>query len=211
MSAAAVLPRARRTQSERVEAMQSRILDAAVGCLVESGYAGLTTNDVVRRAGISRGALAHHYPTKADLVVATTTHLLASREADAREQLAALTGRRLDVDRALDIFWSMFEGPSFVALLELGVAARTDPDLRGVVRDAPERIVALIMDVYTDLFPRQASLPYAEDAVRAIFALYTGLAFESMVDGDPDGQHARVRQLTTTALKAALKATIPPR
>src|ERR1041385_7343752 len=65
------------TQLERVEAMRARLLDATADLLAERGFTATSTNDVVRRAGVSRGALAHHFPTKADLMAAASEHIVA--------------------------------------------------------------------------------------------------------------------------------------
>ena len=45
-------------------------------CLAELGWSGTSTTEVARRAGVSRGAQQHHYPTKMLLVAAALEHLL---------------------------------------------------------------------------------------------------------------------------------------
>ena len=62
--------RERTPQGERTRAMRTRLLDATIDCLVERGWSGTTTTLVSQRAGVSRGAQLHHFPTKRDLVVA---------------------------------------------------------------------------------------------------------------------------------------------
>jgi len=39
-------------------------------------WAGTSTTEIVRRAGVSRGAQVHHYPSKEDLVIAAVEHLV---------------------------------------------------------------------------------------------------------------------------------------
>src|SRR3954471_22171563 len=72
-------PPSRRSQAERSAGTQARLLDATIQCLVERGWAGTSTTEIVRRAGVSRGAQVHHFPAKEDLVVAAVEHLLARR------------------------------------------------------------------------------------------------------------------------------------
>src|SRR5690349_22287634 len=69
----------RRSNAERSAATQTRLLDATIECLIERGWAGTSTTEIVRRAGVSRGAQVHHFPTKDDLVLAAVEHLLARR------------------------------------------------------------------------------------------------------------------------------------
>ena len=60
--------RTRRTQAERSAATRKVLLDAAVNCLFENGYGATTTLMVAEAAGVSRGAMLHQFPSKADLM-----------------------------------------------------------------------------------------------------------------------------------------------
>src|SRR5436309_14728268 len=80
----------RRTQAERSASTQARLLDATIECLVERGWAATSTTEVVRRAGVSRGAQVHHFPSKDDLVLVAVEHLLARRIAEFQATLADL-------------------------------------------------------------------------------------------------------------------------
>src|SRR5215204_4657125 len=84
---AAPLPRSR---SERTADSRALILDAAVACLVESGYAGASTLAVQARAGVSRGRLLHHFPSRAELLVAAAGHLSSTLLAEVQERAAAV-------------------------------------------------------------------------------------------------------------------------
>ncbi len=81
---------ARVPQGERTRLMRARLLDATVELLVERGFAGTTTTLVSERAGVSRGAQLHHFPTKNDLVVAAVEHLTEVRGAELAAAAAAL-------------------------------------------------------------------------------------------------------------------------
>ena len=67
----------RRTQAERRETTRQALLEATIASLVEAGYARTTTTEVVRRAGVSQGALFNHFPTKSALVAAAAEQLFA--------------------------------------------------------------------------------------------------------------------------------------
>src|SRR5690349_7791519 len=69
----------RLTQEERRTRMRRRLLEAAVACLREKGYAETTVTEVQERAGVARGTLLHHFPAKAELMVAATEHLALRR------------------------------------------------------------------------------------------------------------------------------------
>ena len=83
-------PRRRRTQEERRTATRGALLDATIDCLIEYGYGGVTTTRVVERAGVSRGAQVHHFPTKAVLVAEALRRLAARRAAENLQRVPKL-------------------------------------------------------------------------------------------------------------------------
>jgi AcrR family transcriptional regulator len=120
----------RRTQEERSASTRQRLLDATLESLVEVGYAATSTTAVCARAGLSRGAQLHHYPTKADLVIAAVAHLAKRRAAELLAEVPRDGTPEERLSTALEAIWASFSGPLFAAALELWVAARTDDALR---------------------------------------------------------------------------------
>jgi AcrR family transcriptional regulator len=146
----------RRSREQRTSDSRQRILDAAVACLVESGYAGTTTLTIQARAGVSRGRLLHHFPSKETLLVAAAQHLAATRFASdglAAADLPAVAddpGAR--IDRVVDEMWSTFRQPYFWASVELWTAARTDPALATALLPAERRLGAAIRQTLDAVF-----------------------------------------------------------
>ncbi len=164
-------------QQERSAATRARLLTATFDCLVELGYARTSTPEILRRCGLSRGAMLHHYPTRADLVAAAVGFVLQRQLADFE---AAFSELPVEADRAawaMEQLWSSFSGPSHYAWLELVVAARTDPALRASVREVISEFEQGVRRLYQDIFPRSGSI----DAIyrqtpQFAFAVLTGLA-----------------------------------
>jgi len=122
--------RRRRTQAERSSQTKARLLDATIELLVELGYAATSTNDVARRAGLSRGAQIHHFPRKADLVVAAIEHLARKHRETLLAKMQLLPEDENRTEVALTSLWEVYRSPLFVAAMELRNAARTDPEVR---------------------------------------------------------------------------------
>src|SRR5215211_8312953 len=66
----AMAPGSEKWQQRKAAGTRVRILEAAMDCLVEKGYAGLSTTEVTARARVSRGAMHHHFPSRIALVTA---------------------------------------------------------------------------------------------------------------------------------------------
>ncbi|SDC10009.1 TetR/AcrR family transcriptional regulator [Actinokineospora iranica] len=200
--------RERVPQAERAEAMRARLLDATISCLADLGYGRMSTNHIVRRAHVSRGALAHHFPTKADLLNAAAQRLIEGRATDFRERFGAIAVERRTTAEALAVLWSFYDDTGGVAMLELMVAARHNRELREVLGDMPDRVAELGMAVFAEFFPDLAALPFIDEALRSIHALYTGLALNALADGDPRGRGAEVRAFLKILIARVL-ATAP--
>ncbi|QII02921.1 TetR/AcrR family transcriptional regulator [Rhodococcoides fascians A21d2] len=130
-------PTGRRTQAERTAGTRAKLLDAAIDCLVELGFAKTSTQEIARRAGVSRGAQLHHFPSKESLVIAAVEHLVDRR-------LSEILEAEPDPARGPEILADAFSGPLFYAALELWVAARTDPALHEAMIPLERRVAEAI-------------------------------------------------------------------
>ncbi|MEC3978488.1 TetR/AcrR family transcriptional regulator [Amycolatopsis sp. H20-H5] len=148
-----------RTQEERSTAMRRRLLDATVECLVEYGYAGTTTPRVAERAGVTRGAQVHHFPTKADLVTAAVRHLATERVEFAAGETDRLKASADALGAGLDLLWGIHRGRLFVATVELWMAARSDPELRDQLKEVEPLVTGALAEFVRGQFPAQAARP----------------------------------------------------
>ncbi|MFI6284233.1 TetR/AcrR family transcriptional regulator [Streptomyces sp. NPDC051018] len=174
----------RRTQRQRREETRQRLLDATIDCLVEYGFAGTTNQRVQERAGISRGALLHHFASKADLLTAATHHVAELRLARLHEE--ADTGTRTR-EQGLALLRSAMSGPHFLAGLELWLAARTDPHLKAALLPAEREVGAAQREVLAKLFGPEVTA--REDFAllcESLLVLHRGLALTSVLRDDPD-------------------------
>ena len=202
----AVAERVRRTQAERSAATKARLLDATIECVRDLGYARTTTPEIARRAGLSRGAQLHHYPTKAELVAGAIEHLVERRNREFREAFARVPAGADHYAAAIDILWSMLCGPMADAWRELALAARTDPELRPRVAELTTYMREVVEQTFRDLFaPVAGDSPFFAVAPSFVLALLDGLAVSRVASGD-DTRAAQV----IDALKALARLVMPP-
>lgn len=135
-----------RAQQERTREVRRVILDAAVDVLVSEGYAQATTLRIQERAGVSRGRLLHHFPSRDDLLVAAAHHLATERISEARESVEWPSDPADRIDAAIDVMGRSYEQPYFWAATELWVASRVHEDLRTALLPAEQQLGAVIRD-----------------------------------------------------------------
>jgi len=189
--------------------MRARLLDATVECLVEHGFSGTSTTLVSERAGVSRGAQLHHFPTKNALVVAAVEHLTVVRGAElaaAAERLPRGARRTRAVMRMLG---DHFSSPVFDAALELWVAARSDPALMAAVEPLEQRVGRDTHRMTVELLGADESVPGVRELVQATLDLVRGLGLANTLTDDTRRRERILDQWART-LDTALTAAHQP-
>ncbi|WP_168201357.1 TetR/AcrR family transcriptional regulator [Qingshengfaniella alkalisoli] len=120
----------RRTQAERSLETTTSILEATLSCILDKGLINTSTTEVARRAGVSRGALLHHYPVKEALMAEALRMLLHREIAAADDRAKSVVEENIDVDQFIDFVWERFSGDLYMVSMEFVNASRTDPKIR---------------------------------------------------------------------------------
>lgn len=175
---------ARVPQEERTRAMRARLLEATVECLVERGFSGTSTTLVSERAGVSRGAQLHHFPTKNALVLAAVDHVTRIRGEELEAATAALPTGPHRTRAILEMLADHFTSPVFTAALELWVAARTDPDLLAAVGPLEERVGREVHRLTVELLDADESRDGVRELVQATLDLVRGLGLANTISDD---------------------------
>jgi AcrR family transcriptional regulator len=166
----------RRTQAERRAATRGALLDATIEVLVDSGYAGLTTTAVCERAGVTRGAQAHYFATKGELVVQALSHLTDRLVADlVSKPLNRADGPAGQYAVLLNRLWEIFSGPVSFAQLELFTAARTDDDLRRHLVQFDRQVMSTLDDAARRTAPQLVDRPEFTEVMTTAIATIRGL------------------------------------
>lgn len=138
------MPMSRVAQQERSKVTRRRLLEASLDTLSDVGLAGTTVSAVAARAGVSRGAAQHHFPTRDSLVEAALEEFFAERTQQLRSSVAKLStgsgAAAVDaVDEVVTLIFGFFSNRPFHAALHIWAAASTDDSLRELIVPAEAR------------------------------------------------------------------------
>lgn len=170
-------------QQAKSNKSRTQILDAAIDVLVGKGYAQASTLAIQEAAGVSRGRLLHHFPSRDDLLMAAVHHLARVRI----EELPHLVEWPEDpierISVGIDTGWSTFHQPYFVASIELWTAARTNARLRSALLPA-ERELGPTVRAAVDSFlgPALAAAPRTDDLYPILLSSMRGAAMTYLID-----------------------------
>jgi len=177
--------RAPRTQQQRRDETRRALLDAVVESLIEVGFSRTTTLEVQRRADVSRGALLHHFPSKAELLVAAVDHLAEMRASELKQLAGELPEGKTRNDAVIGLLWQCFSGAFFQVAMELRTAARTDPELRPVLAAAERSLRDRIFAQSRTLFGKDvAEHPGLDRALDLTLQLMIGAAMSAVLHRD---------------------------
>lgn len=173
------MPLAAKTwQQTKSENTRTAILDAALDCFYRLGYANTTTENIAKAAGLSRGAMLHHFASRFDLIKAAVEHLSQQRLADYAAAEAAVqdSAHPTYIDKGIDAYWGELNTPAFIVFHELLVASRTDPELRAVLVPANRRYQRALLEASRQVFPDLAQSSAFEHANHLTQYLLEGMA-----------------------------------
>jgi AcrR family transcriptional regulator len=198
-------PPRRRTQAERRAGTRKALLDATLDVLVEVGYGNLTTSQVVQRAGVTRGAQAHYFATKADLVVQALRHLTDRLVEEMVSQPAkTITGEREQYELLLNRLWEVNAGLASTALIELWVASRTDAELRDHLGRFQREVQRSLSDTALVVAPEFSAREDAHHLLVTALATIRGLWLLRAVASD-----RQIRRLWPAARKQLVTGAFP--
>lgn len=187
----------RQPQQERSRTTRRRLIDAAVECLAERGWNGTTVALIAERAGVSRGAAQHHFPTREDLVAAAVEFVGEEQIVELRARAAALPDGASRAQPVADMLLDLYTGPMFRAALHLWVAASTDDALRAVLVPLEARVGREAHRVAVELLGADESVPGVRETVQATLDLARGLGLANLLSDDTRRRRQITRQWAT--------------
>lgn len=191
-------PPKRRTQTERTADARRRAIAAAVACLDTKGYAATTIADIAVHAGLSKGAVMHHFPDKVAIMTAVVDQVFADELATYQAAIDNRQPYETPLASLLDAGWRHYQRPEALAVLEVWMATRSDKSLAAAVAPTFAAIKAQGI-AKADAIMAASGIPGGA-ATRGLqtlmLAAMRGLAIERALSGDASVQEAAKLLLT---------------
>lgn len=172
-------------QQTKSENTRTAILDAAIACFYDIGYNNTTTEKVAAQAGVSRGAMLHHFPSRLELIKATVVHLNQKRLLLFEEQERKIqeNAEHSLIEEGIDAFWKQLHSPLFVVFHELRTASRTDPELKKIMIPAIRQFEQSWQSITESVFPDFALSEAFDTANLVTVFLLEGMAVNGVTRG----------------------------
>lgn len=148
-------------QEEKSLQTRQTIMEATIQCFIDIGYTNTTMQKICETAGLSRGAMMHHFSSRDSVIHAAVNYLHDKRIGEFENLVAKLAQRFEGVNHPTEealsetvrVVWQYFNLPSYTAVHELTVAARTDAALEITLRPVLEALDDHTGDCILELFP----------------------------------------------------------
>ncbi|WP_413207208.1 TetR/AcrR family transcriptional regulator [Rhodospirillum sp. A1_3_36] len=198
--------RPRRTQEERTQETRAKLISATLDVLLEEGYQNLTTQRICDKAGVSRGAMLHHFPNKITLIVASIEDLLINSTEDIRAQAHRVRDEEISVESFVDYLWTEhFSGRLFYLTLEHVTVARTDNEVRAAMIPVVKRFHQALDETWREFFPA-AHLGKGEvtTVLNLTLCLLRGMGVQTVLRPSDPAYYDALRGVWKTMLTAIL-------
>jgi AcrR family transcriptional regulator len=190
-------------RQDRSRLTRARLLEAAVDCLAEVGWSGSTVSVVAERAGVSRGAAQHHFPTREDLFTAAIEYVAEERLSAMRQELPALAPGRERTGTVVEAIGEIYAGKLFRAALQLWVAAASDPALKDRVVPLESHVGREAHRLTVEALGADEGRPGVREAVQATLDLARGLGLANLLTDDAK-RRSRVLSAWADSLHTAI-------
>lgn len=171
-------------KQDRSRETRAKLLESAVTCLAQRGWSATTVAVVAEHAGVSRGAVQHHFPTREDLVVGAIEQMAEQRVTAARRSLTPRAGERIPAGEVVRHVVELYSGELFNAALALWSAAVAEENLRDRVRRLEARVSREAHRLVVDALGADESRPGVREAIQVTLDWARGLGLANLLTDD---------------------------
>lgn len=185
--------RPRRAQKERSAETRVALIEGMLAALAEVGYSRTTTVEITRRAGVTSGALQHHFGSKEDLILAVLDYQFGEVRARLETYADQLSAKRAKSRHARDewrgfirVLAEIFGEQRYLAVWEIMLGTRAEPRLHSAVLQHRVKSLSILEDMWLRVFARMnGNRRRISDLMHFTLATLRGFVFYSAIEPDP--------------------------
>ena len=198
-------------QQRKSSQTRQKLFEAAIDCLAENGYSGLSIPGICTRSGVSRGALHHHFAEKIQLVAALTEYLFYKRmDRFITDYFGILDDEEDFVAKATLLHWESLQDREYTAYFEIGIAARTDKALADLFFPISRRFDQIWLREMVQHFPQwKSNLSKLQLVSDFTLSAHMGLLMNRDAFGSPE-RVRKVQELIIHTVEGVYRGTTPP-
>lgn len=197
------------TQARSI-AMRERLIEATLDVIHDRGYRSASTPEFASRAGVSRGALLHHFPTRSDIIIAAMEKLLGDGTNEIRTVAKKVARQEVSLDDFVEFLWRLFSGRFFYISLEFINEARSDHALRERMYPVVRDFHAALDGIWIEFEKQGADRPDATRvALNLTVCLVRGMGVQTVLKKDP-AYFASMLEVWKSILPALVEGRRPP-
>ncbi|MYR08687.1 TetR family transcriptional regulator [Gordonia sp. SID5947] len=201
-------PSPREPRQERSRITRERLLRATIEALALDGWSAATVAAVAERAGVSRGAAQHHFPTREALITAALEQVFEDMTSTASTAITAMPAGADRVSAAVDRAVRIYTGTEFKAALQVWAAAASDLALRELILPMEDRFAHAAHQMTVEALDPDGTNPQARSVAQVTLDLARGLGLADTLSDDSK-RRAQVVATWTDLVTAALRSAEP--
>jgi AcrR family transcriptional regulator len=173
--------RSRQTQEERSTETRRKLIEAAIGVSQEAGFACFTISRVAQQAGLSNGAMQHHFSSRDDLVLAMLEHLYPILDMPFEDIVSRKLSVKDRVNTFIDLLWQIYSRPEYLVIWDIAFGTRGDPPLRTKLQAYQREITARARKQLAASFADVELTPEGADQIFSlIISCLRGMALQAV-------------------------------
>lgn len=178
--------RRRKTQQERTAATTESLLRATIELLHDRGFHRMSTVEIAERAGVSRGALSHHFASKDEIVVAAIRHQLRASTARLHAMARTIREDGGSTDTIVDFIWSLMTDRLYYVTMEYMPEARHNASFKSQVVVVVKEFHEGLDTVWAELAGQiGADVERASTVMNATMCTIRGMIAQTTLKDDP--------------------------
>lgn len=175
----------RRSHAQRSHDTQRRLVSSAIQLIEDRGYEAASIYEVAKTAGMTPGAVQHHFDSKASLMMRVLSELLEHAASSGDLWPACNLSLPARADAFVNNFWTLSYGkPRFLAAWGIYLGSRAQPDVLAHVADARQALGQTLTAQFLRVFPELACQPGHQAFVDLVFSSLRGLGMLTLFHAD---------------------------